>query len=135
MTRQRPRPGTDGGGLARRPLPRPSIAALATPLAQGLNSTFTCGKGGNVGSKYMYAKGLELLRSQGFAGGLENIAMVGDVLATDIKGGNMFGVKTFLVLSGCGTVAQEPFFPEAGKPTCVFGGVGDIAAASAALGG
>ena len=78
------------------------------------------------GSDYMYSKGLELLRLQGFRGEKENIAMVGDVLATDIKGGKNFGVNTFLVLSGCNTVADEPFFPDVGQPTCVFGSVGDI---------
>ena len=45
----------------------------------------------------MYSKGLELLRLQGFRGEKENIAMVGDVLATDIKGGKNFGVNTFLM--------------------------------------
>ena len=79
-----------------------------------------------MGSKYMYAKGLELLRSQGFSGTLENIAMVGDVLNTDIKGGQDFGVHTFLMLSGCGTVAEEKYYPGVKKPTCVFGSVGDI---------
>ena len=91
----------------------------------GLNSTFCTGKGGNLGSEYMYAKGLELLRQQGFTGTKENIAMVGDVLATDIKGGQQFGVHTFLVLSGCNTLADEPFWPDI-HPTCVFEGVGAI---------
>ena len=65
------------------PCASPFVSLLKTAIyPAGLNSSFCCGKGGNVGSKYMYAKGLELLRSQGFTGGLENIAMVGDVLNT-----------------------------------------------------
>ena len=109
------------------PGPGPFIQLLKSAIyPRGQNSSFCTGKGGNMGSKYMYAKGLELLRSQGFAGTLENIAMVGDVLDTDIKGGQEFGVKTFLVLSGCGTAAEEKYYPGVKKPTCVFGSVGDI---------
>ena len=109
------------------PGPGPFVTLIKSAMfPTGVNNSFCTGKGGNLGSKYMYSKGLELLRMQGFEGGKENIAMVGDVLATDIKGGKDFGVQTFLMLSGCNTIADEPFFPGVGKPTCVFGSVGDI---------
>ena len=86
-----------------------------------------CGssEGGELGSRYMFAHGLELLRAQGFTGGLENVAMVGDVFSTDIKGGKLFGVSTFLVLSGCDSVDEQKYFPFA-TPTCVFDNVGAI---------
>ena len=122
-----PWPMRNNGLILDTPGPGPFVQLLKTAIyPTGLNSTFCTGKGGNLGNKYMYQKGLELLRSQGFQGSLENIAMVGDVLNTDIKGGQDFGVNTFLVLSGCGSVAQEPYYPGIKPPTCVFGGVGDI---------
>lgn len=113
--------------------PGPFVSLLKAAIyPRGLNSSFCTGKGGNLGSKYIYAKGLELLRSQGFTGGLDNIAMVGDVLGTDIKGGNDFGVHTFLMLSGCDTPADVPYFPGT-TPTCVFPSVGDIPLAAQQL--
>jgi hypothetical protein len=125
-----PWPLRKGGVVLDTPGPGPFVALLkAAVYPKGLNTSFCCGKGGNVGAEYMFAQGLKQLRAQGFTGGLNNIAMVGDVLSTDIKGGKDFGIRTFLVLSGCGSVAQEPFFPGT-KPDCVFGGLGDIPGAA-----
>lgn len=121
-----PTPDRRDGLVLDTPGPGPFVQLLKSAIfPRALNRTFCTGKGGNLGSKYMYQKGLELLRAQGYDGGLENIAMVGDVFNTDIKGGQDFGVNTFLVLSGCGTVEQQQFFPGL-KPTCVFDNVGAI---------
>lgn len=79
-----------------------------------------------MGSTFMFEKALAKLRAQGFTGGLHNIAMVGDVLPTDIKGGKAFGVHTFFVLTGGNQVDDIPFYPEIGQPTCIFSSVADI---------
>lgn len=127
-----PWPLRKNGVVLDTPGPGPFVSLLKAAIyPKGLNSSYTCGKGGNVGNEYMYAQGLRRLREQGFNGGLHNVAMVGDVLSTDIKGGQSFGVRTFLVLSGCGTVAQEPFYPGI-VPDCVFSGLGEIPNAAGA---
>lgn len=121
-----PWPLRKNGLILDTPGPGPFVTLIKSAMfPTGINNSFCTGKGGNLGSEYMYSKGLQLLRLQGFKGGKENIAMVGDVLATDIKGGKSFGVYTFLMLSGCNTIADEPFFP-GDEPTCVFDSVGDI---------
>ena len=123
---QAPWPLRKNGLVLDTPGPGPFVQLLKSAIFPlGQQSAFCTGKGGNLGSEYMYSKGLELLRQQGFTGAKENIAMVGDVLATDIKGGQDFGVHTFLVLSGCNTLADEKWWPEI-KPTCVFESVGAI---------
>ena len=122
-----PWPSRKNGLILDTPGPGPFVQLLKSAIyPKDLNSTYCTGKGGNLGSKYMYEKGLEQLRLQGFTGSLQNMAMVGDVLNTDMKGGQDFGINSFLVLSGCGDVSQERYFPNIKPPTCVFGGVGDI---------
>ncbi len=48
----------------------------------------------------MFTYAFEHLNSSGTIYGKEEILMVGDTLSTDILGGNKFGLKTMLVLSG-----------------------------------
>ena len=108
-----PWPSRKNGLILDTPGPGPFVQLLKSAIyPKGLNSTYCTGKGGNLGSKYMYEKGLEQLRLQGFSGSLQNVAMVGDVLNTDMKGGQDFGINSFLVLSGCGDVSQERYFPQ-----------------------
>mmetsp|Transcript_16659 Transcript_16659/g.39967 ORF Transcript_16659/g.39967 Transcript_16659/m.39967 type:complete len:112 (-) Transcript_16659:1852-2187(-) len=57
---------------------------------------------------------------------LEQVAMVGDNIASDHTGGNLLGVKTVLVLSGVHSVEDTKFFCKENRPTCWLKDVGEI---------
>ena len=76
------------------PLPGPGMFAemmrkLMYP--HGQEAIFCCGKGGNMGKKYMMEAAIGLLRQQGHSGERRRIVMVGDRFDTDIRAGLSVG--------------------------------------------
>ena len=95
------------------PLPGPGMFAemmrkLMYP--HGKDAIFCCGKGGNMGSKYMMEPAIELLRQQGHSGERRRIVMVGDRFDTDIRAGLSVGIRTCLVTSGCHNLKCQQFY-------------------------
>jgi len=95
------------------PLPGPGMFAammLKLMYPHGRDSAFCCGKGGNVGTRYMMQRAISKLRQQGYSGSLDEILMVGDRFDTDIRGGLSAGIKSCLVLSGCHKLEYQCFY-------------------------
>ena len=95
------------------PLPGPGMFAemmrkLMYP--HGKDAIFCCGKGGNMGGKYMMEPAIELLRQQGHSGERSRIVMVGDRFDTDIRAGLSVGIRTCLVTSGCHYLTCQQFY-------------------------
>ena len=95
------------------PLPGPGMFAemmrkLMYP--HGKDAIFCCGKGGNMGGKYMMEPAIELLRQQGHSGERRRIVMVGDRFDTDIRAGLSVGIRTCLVTSGCHNLECQQFY-------------------------
>ena len=95
------------------PLPGPGMFAemmrkLMYP--HGKDAIFCCGKGGNMGGKYMMEPAIELLRQQGHSGERSRIVMVGDRFDTDIRAGLSVGIRTCLVTSGCHNLECQQFY-------------------------
>ena len=76
----------------------------------GKEAIFCCGKGGNVGGKYMMEAAIELLRRQGHSGERRRIVMVGDRFDTDVRAGLSVGIRTCLVTSGCHKLECQQFY-------------------------
>ena len=76
----------------------------------GKEAIFCCGKGGNVGGKYMMEAAIELLRRQGHSGEWRRIVMVGDRFDTDVRAGLSVGIRTCLVTSGCHNLECQQFY-------------------------
>jgi hypothetical protein len=90
-----------------------------------VQAIYCCGKGGNMGGDYMMAKGIELLKQQGFDGDKLNILMVGDRFDTDIAAGISAGIRTCLVASGCHQLTDQEAFPNF-KPDFYASSVSDL---------
>ncbi|KAJ8599705.1 hypothetical protein CTAYLR_004729 [Chrysophaeum taylorii] len=98
------------------PLPGPGMFAsmllpIMPPGSDKDGRWACCGKGGNIGHKFMVEKAIRMLRAQGHSGKRSSIVLVGDRFATDIRAGNRAGIKTCLVESGCNRIAERCFFP------------------------
>jgi len=92
------------------PLPGPGMfAAMMRTLMYPHNqeAIFCCGKGGNMGKKYMMEAAIDMLRQQGHSGERRRIVMVGDRFDTDIRAGLSVGISTCLVTSGCHNLACQ----------------------------
>jgi ribonucleotide monophosphatase NagD (HAD superfamily) len=73
------------------------------PPASG-GRTFCCGKGGNVGRKFMIDRAIQMLKAQGHSGEREHIMIVGDRFDTDVRAGVLAGIKSCLLESGAHTL-------------------------------
>ena len=98
---------------------------ISSPGARLVQAIFCCGKGGNKGGKYMMAAGIKLLKQQGFDGDNLHVLMVGDRFDTDIAAGNMAGVRTCLVTSGCHQLHDQVAYPEF-RPDFYAGSVANL---------
>merc|ERR1712216_638977 len=81
----------------------------AIPPASG--RTFCCGKGGNVGRKYMIDRAIQMLQQQGHSGRRDEIMIVGDRFDTDVRAGVLAGIKSCLLESGSHNLDMADEFP------------------------
>lgn len=97
------------------PLPGPgmfsSMLRPVVPRGQRDKRLLCCGKGGNLGAKYMMERAIGMLCDQGHNGDRNKIIIVGDRFATDIRAGCHVGIKTCLVETGCDRVADSAWYP------------------------
>lgn len=95
------------------PLPGPGMFAEMMKkimYPHGRHAYSCAGKGGNVGSKYMMEKAVDMLVEQGHSGDRSRIMMVGDRFDTDVRGGLSVSLRTCLVETGCHTAACQRFY-------------------------
>ena len=70
-----------------------------------------CGKGGNVGRRFMIERAIRMLQEQGHSGDRDTIMIVGDRFDTDIRAGVLAGIKSCLLESGAHSLALADEFP------------------------
>jgi len=96
------------------PMPGPGMFVemlkKSMPPASG-GRTFCCGKGGNVGRKFMIDRAIQMLKAQGHSGEREHIMIVGDRFDTDVRAGVLAGIKSCLLESGAHTLEMADEFP------------------------
>ena len=101
--------------------PGPGMFAAALrpamhPDAEQEGRILCCGKGGNMGEKYMLDKAIEKLYEQGYTGPREKIMIVGDRYITDIRAGNRSKISSCLVESGCNKISELEYYKD-DRPT------------------
>merc|ERR1719331_3709720 len=72
---------------------------------------FNCGKGGNVGRKYMIDRAIRMLQEQGHPGDRNKIMIVGDRFDSDIRAGVLAGIKSCLIETVAHTLKVADEFP------------------------
>ena len=96
------------------PMPGPGmfVDMLKKSMPPGSSSRlYCCGKGGNVGRKYMIDRAIQFLTDQGHSGKREHIMIVGDRFDTDVRAGVLAGIKSCLLETGAHTLEMADDFP------------------------
>uniref|UniRef100_A0A7S2GHG6 Uncharacterized protein n=1 Tax=Octactis speculum TaxID=3111310 RepID=A0A7S2GHG6_9STRA len=94
--------------------PKPGPGMFVQMLKRSMlteSRCFCCGKGGNVGRKFMIERAIRMLEAQGHSGRRECMMIVGDRFDSDIRAGTFSGIKTCLLESGAHTLDDADQFP------------------------
>ena len=79
------------------------------PLASA--RCFCCGKGGNVGRKFMIDRAVRMLQEAGHSGERDSILVVGDRFDTDVRAAVLAGLKSCLLDTGAHARDMASSFP------------------------
>jgi len=96
------------------PMPGPGmfVDMLKKSMPPGSEGrTYCCGKGGNVGRKFIIDRAIQMLGEQGHSGQRDQIMIIGDRFDTDIRAGVLAGIKSCLLESGSHTLEMADEFP------------------------
>ena len=97
------------------PMPGPGMFVdmlkKSMPPGTSTSRTYCCGKGGNIGRKFIIDRAIRMLEEQGHSGDRNQIMIVGDRFDTDVRAGVLAGIKSCLVVSGTHTLEMADEFP------------------------